>query len=263
MDIRYNVEKIKEIIDNLYGLTGLSFNFRDMNDISVYRRVRDNDEVCLNIQSSPAGRTLCVCSDLELALKCKKEKKPVSHICHAGLLDTAVPIMKNHAVVGILFIGRIRPNFENGEAPPLPVQEYSMMSTLTKEQYNSLISLISNIIFENAIDVECDVLISRTLEYIDKNIASDLSVANLCEYLYTSKNSLYRAFRSHFGCTVNEYIAKRRISKAAKLLRESNENVTAIAESVGIRNYTYFSRLFKKIMAMSPIQYRKSGDDTK
>lgn len=257
MNIRYNVEKIKEIIDNLYGLTGLSFGFIDVNNISVYARVRDNDEVCLNIQASPEGRARCVCSDLELALKCKKEKKPVSHICHAGLLDTAVPIIKNHTVVGILFIGRIRPNFKNGEAPPLPIQEYSMMSTLTEEQYSSLINLISNIIFENAIDVDCDDLIVRALEYIDKNIASDLSITDLCRYLYVSKNSLYRAFNTYFGCTVNEYITKRRISKAAILLRESRESVTAIAESVGVQNYTYFSRLFKKHMSMSPLQYRK------
>ena len=257
MNIRYNVEKIKEIVDNLFGLTGLSLGFLDMNNIYIYVRTRDADEVCSIVQASSEGRARCVCSDLDLAMRCKKEKKPVSHICHAGLLDTAVPVIKNHSVVGIFIIGRIRPNFENTVTPPLPVQQYSMMSTLTEEQYNSLITLISNIIFENAIDVDCDDLIVRALEYIDKNIAYDLSITNLCNYLYVSRNSLYKAFHNYFGCTVNEYITRRRINKAAILLRESRDSVTAIAESVGIQNYTYFSRLFKKNMGMSPIQYRK------
>ena len=128
------------------------------------------------------------------------------------------------------------------------------MSTLTHEQYNSLVNLISNIIFENAIEVDCDDIIVRALEYIDKNIASDLSISNLCNYLYVSRNSLYKAFHSYFVCTVNEYITRRRINKAAVLLRESRDSVTTIAESVGIQNYTYFSRLFKKNMAVSPIQ---------
>lgn len=151
-------------------------------------------------------------------------------------------------------IGRIRTNFENRELSSLPVQQDSVMSTLTHEQYNSLVNLISNIIFENAIEVDCDDIIVRALEYIDKNIASDLSISNLCNYLYVSRNSLYKAFHSYFVCTVNEYITRRRINKAAVLLRESRDSVTTIAESVGIQNYTYFSRLFKKNMAVSPIQ---------
>ncbi len=257
MNIRYDVEKIKEIVDNLYGLTGLSMGLLDMNNIYIYVRMRDSDEICSNIQSTAEGRARCVCSDLDLILKCKKEKRPVSHICHAGLLDTAVPVIKNHSVVGIFIIGRIRPNFENSEILPFPIQQYSVMSTLTEKQYNSLINLISNIIFENAIDVDCDDIIVRALEYIDKNLASDLSITNLCNYLYVSRNSLYKSFRSYFGCTVNEYITRRRINKAAVLLRESRDSVTTIAESVGIQNYTYFSRLFKKNMAISPIQYRK------
>ena len=95
------------------------------------------------------------------------------------------------------------------------------------------------------------------VDYIDKNIASELSINQLCNYLYISRNSLYKAFHSYFDCTVNEYITRRRINKAAVLLRESGDSVTTIAESVGISNYTYFSRLFKKKMGMSPIRYRK------
>ena len=186
-----------------------------------------------------------------------REKRPVSHICHAGLLDTVVPVIKNHTVVGIIIIGRVRPNNDAVVELSESNSQYVMMGTFSDKQMANLINLISYIIFDSAIDIDCDDVIVRALEYIDKNISSDLSIDQLCNYLYVSRNSLYKAFHSYFECTVNEYISRRRINKAAALLRESDESVSTIATSVGIPNYTYFSRVFKKRMGVSPLKYRK------
>ncbi|EHR4557181.1 AraC family transcriptional regulator, partial [Enterococcus faecalis] len=43
------------------------------------------------------------------------------------------------------------------------------------------------------------------------------------------------------------------------LLRYSNQTVKEIAVDVGLENYAYFSRLFKKRTGLTPSQYRKSG----
>ncbi len=257
MNIRYDVEKIKEIIDNLYGLTGLSIGFIDTHNIYIYKKIRENDVVCMKVQETPEGQARCTCSDMDLIDRCTKERRPVSHICHAGLLDTAVPVIKNHTVVGMIIIGRVRPS--NGVVAECLENnpQYAMMGTLSDEQMENLINLISHIIFESAVDIDCDDVIVRALDYIDKNLASELSINQLCNYLYVSRNSLYKVFHGYFGCTVNEYITRRRVNKAAVLLRESSDSVTTIAESVGISNYTYFSRLFKRKMGMSPIKYRK------
>ncbi len=256
MNIRYDVEKIKAIIDNLYGLTELSMGFTDTHSNYLYKQIRQTDIICTQVQETAEGRALCSCSDMDLISRCMKEKRPVSHICHAGLLDTAVPVIKNHTVVGIIMIGRVRPNNDVviGDSENDP--QYAMMGSLSDKQMANLINLISYIIFDSAIEVDCDDVIVRALEYIDKNLASDLSIDQLCNYLYVSRNSLYKAFHSYFECTVNEYISRRRIHKAAALLRESDESVSTIATSVGIPNYTYFSRLFKKRMGVSPLKYR-------
>lgn len=263
MNIRYDIQKIKSIMDNLCGLTGLSMGFQDLKNNYIYHRTKDTDAVCLKVQQTPDGRARCFCSDEELINRCAKEKRPISHICHAGLLDTAVPIFKNKNIVGFIIIGRVRVNgatsscYEDSYDDEYIAKRYAMMSSMTDEQMSSLINLISHIIFENAIFIDFDDIIARALEYIDSNISSDLSIESLCNNLYVSRNYLYKSFHSYFGCTVNEYITDRRIRMASILLRESSESVTSIADQVGIPNYTYFSRLFKKKTGVSPIKYRK------
>jgi two-component system response regulator YesN len=75
-----------------------------------------------------------------------------------------------------------------------------------------------------------------------------------------SKNTLYALFREHLGATVTEYITGLRIDRAKRLLRETKDTVYEVAESVGIDNYTYFCKLFKKREGISPSEYRKASD---
>ena len=45
-----------------------------------------------------------------------------------------------------------------------------------------------------------------------------------------------------------------------QLLRETEEPVYRVAELIGIRNYTYFCRLFKEKTGLTPLQYRREAD---
>ena len=85
------------------------------------------------------------------------------------------------------------------------------------------------------------------------------TLEKLCEVLHVSKNKLYSAFASQCGTTVNAYITQQRLERAKQLLWETDEPVYRVAEAIGIRNYTYFCRLFKKKTGLSPLAYRRSG----
>ena len=86
-----------------------------------------------------------------------------------------------------------------------------------------------------------------------------MSIEKLCNVLHVSKNKLYSAFSSQCGSTVNAYITQQRLQQAKQLLRETDEPVYRVAEAIGIRNYTYFCRLFKEKTGLSPLAYRRSG----
>lgn len=102
-----------------------------------------------------------------------------------------------------------------------------------------------------------DPLANAILEYIRKNIKEDITVKVLCSQFHISANHLYNIFRSNLDRTVTQYITEQRMNRAKELLLTSNDPVYAIAERVGIDNYTYFCRLFRKHNGFTPTQYRK------
>ena len=136
------------------------------------------------------------------------------------------------------------------------LQSYKELPQFSDDRIDSLSNLLSHILFENAIEIDYSDFISFATTYIKNNLTNDLSISHLCETLHVSKNVLYKSFRDNRGCTVTEYINKQRIKQAQKLLRETDTPIYHIAASVGIPNYTYFCRLFKKISGLSPIVYR-------
>ena len=69
---------------------------------------------------------------------------------------------------------------------------------------------------------------------------------------------LCREFKDYTGKTVVAYLVERRIQAAIWKLREDNEKILSIALGCGFNDLAYFNRVFKKITAMTPSQYRRS-----
>ena len=115
----------------------------------------------------------------------------------------------------------------------------------------------------SAIEIEFGSFITQTTEYINTHLQENLNIASICATFHVSKNYLYEAFRSTFNCTVNEYISSQRLKQATSLLEETEEPIYRIAEMVGIDNYTYFCKLFKRKMGISPTEYRKTIQNEK
>ena len=57
---------------------------------------------------------------------------------------------------------------------------------------------------------------------------------------------------------MNEYVTDCRIARAMELLRNTPKSAHAIAEEVGVANYTYFTKLFKRKTGLSPTEYRRT-----
>lgn len=266
MTIKYDIDRIKNIIDDICNITDMSISLSDTKYNEIYSHETQNDTYCHKITNTKVGKMKCNHSDRAMLERCNKERRPISHICHAGVLDTAVPILKNGFVAGYIMLGRVRLKKDPAEIeellywandPEEIARHYQELTYLSEEQLNAIIHLLSYILFENAVEFDYDEFINYATDYIENNIAGDLSVKNLCKTLHVSKNILYKKFDDFYGCTVNEYVIKRRLRKAEKLLRDTNENIASISEAVGFYNYTYFSKLFKSRTGLTPTEYRK------
>ncbi|MFX3649960.1 MAG: helix-turn-helix transcriptional regulator [Paenibacillus sp.] len=104
---------------------------------------------------------------------------------------------------------------------------------------------------------ESDVLFERVSSYIQEYYDQSFTVASLAEQNNVNRNRLSYVFRRHAGMGPAEYILKYRIHMAAQMLLANGASVQQIAETVGIADPFYFSRVFKKQYGVSPTEYRQ------
>lgn len=96
--------------------------------------------------------------------------------------------------------------------------------------------------------------------YLMQNIDRCLTVEEISKGCLIGVSTLKRILREELGCGVIDYFNDLKIEKAAELIRSSSMNVSQIAEKLGFSSQSYFSRLFKKKLEVSPLEYSKSLD---
>lgn len=99
----------------------------------------------------------------------------------------------------------------------------------------------------NSVEVLMDVL-----EYIEKNIAGELSVEKIAKECGISVSGLQKRFKYVFHMTVKEYILRRRFTCAARDLVTTDESILNIALKYGYSNHESFTRGFQQVWMTSP-----------
>lgn len=101
-------------------------------------------------------------------------------------------------------------------------------------------------------------IVGESLNYIHQNFHLNLSLENVAQQVYISPYYLSHLFKEELGITFVEYLTKVRIEEAKKLLKTTSLSIVAIASEVGYEDASYFSKVFKKNMGISPNQFRKN-----
>ena len=108
----------------------------------------------------------------------------------------------------------------------------------------------------SATDSRSLAVITELINYIDANIAGDLSLERLAEHVNFSAFHLSRMFKRYTGTTLNKYIITKRIDKA-KLSLKSQVPITTVSKEVGFNNYNHFYRTFKNVTGINPAKYKE------
>lgn len=99
--------------------------------------------------------------------------------------------------------------------------------------------------------------IRKVVEYIHENFAEELSLAELSEVALMTKTYLSAYFSNVMHMRVFDYIELVRVNHAKVLLQTTDLSILEIAFQSGFKSSSYFSRVFKKIMNITPGEYRK------
>ena len=104
---------------------------------------------------------------------------------------------------------------------------------------------------------------SKIEAFVTEHLAEDLSVSLIAGKFHLTHTEIYSIFREYFNSTPAEYVRKRRLSKAYKMLDNTDMPVFEIAKRVGIVDYNYFSKLFKAEFGKSPRVVRAENGITR
>ena len=99
---------------------------------------------------------------------------------------------------------------------------------------------------------------SRLLEYVEQNFCDNtLSLKQISETFGMHESYISNVFKNALGENLSVYIERLRIEKAREMVKNTDMKVQEIAEAVGYTSDASFRRAFKKIIGVSPVEYRE------
>lgn len=98
----------------------------------------------------------------------------------------------------------------------------------------------------------------RAVSFIEHHYSRNISVDDIAAALGISRKHLYGIFNDVLKIPPKQYLIYYRIEKACLRLKSSDASIQEIAESVGYASQFYFAKEFKRLMHVSPSEYRKN-----
>jgi len=98
----------------------------------------------------------------------------------------------------------------------------------------------------------------RAVEYIEAHFSEDITLEQLAELTGVSLQHFCRVFRAQTGMRPMEYLARKRVSEAKRLLSSTGSSIAEIAELTGYRDPTYFGSVFRRYEGTTPTEYRRT-----
>ena len=108
-------------------------------------------------------------------------------------------------------------------------------------------------------NAQSDVDIAEAARFICSNYANDLSLAEVADHVNLSPTYFSKKFKSSTGFGFKEYLIHIRVKEAAQQLIETTDSITTIGVRCGFNDSNYFGDLFRKVMNLSPREYRRKA----
>ncbi len=101
-----------------------------------------------------------------------------------------------------------------------------------------------------------DRLASDISAYLAQHLYTNVTIEALCEQFHFGKSHLCEVFKKSHGVSILQYYLGLKLTEAKRLLHEDAMSVGEISETLGFESQSYFARLFKKHVGVSPREFR-------
>lgn len=99
-------------------------------------------------------------------------------------------------------------------------------------------------------------IVKNARDFIMENYPLPLTVTDVAEHLFISPSHLSRLFREELDCTINDYLTRVRVEQAVEMMKKPEFSVAQVSKAVGFKNQSYFSKVFRKYIGVTPLIYK-------
>jgi len=99
--------------------------------------------------------------------------------------------------------------------------------------------------------------VEYALKYISENYKNNINIKEIADKLSISESHIFRLFKSEVGYSFIDYLTYYRVKKAIELLKDPMVRIYEIAEKVGYKDQRYFSVIFKKLVGVTPKEFKE------
>lgn len=161
-----------------------------------------------------------------------------------------------------MFASQLNRSSARPEAPPVPA--YAELAKpfdgrVRWQTYADDFKQLADRLFrsqENEKEEQTNRVVSKLQQFISDNLSGDISLTRLSSHVYLNPSYLSRLYKQMTGIGLSEYITNLRIQTAKEMLENDELRIHEIAEAVGYQSGIAFTRFFKKVMNMTPQEYR-------
>ncbi|HJC23713.1 MAG TPA: helix-turn-helix domain-containing protein [Candidatus Eisenbergiella merdavium] len=104
--------------------------------------------------------------------------------------------------------------------------------------------------------------VERAKRMIVEHLEWNLSVGEIAEALYISREHLTRLFKREEGIGMKDFMIREKMAMAKEMLTQTDFPVGVIAVRVGYENFSHFTQIFRQLEGVTPMEYRKKVKST-
>lgn len=269
-----NIDRLTDLLQSLHQITHLIMSLYDAQGTEIYA-CQSRSPFCELVRQLPQGRERCLACDQRTISSLTQPYVPLRYRCHAGLIDSIIPIAESGRLIATILVGQIL------DDSPLDVQwadtkrrcfwypdearlkeAFDRLPRLSEQQtracHDIINACVSDIRLKELLKAGEQTDAQKLELYISQHYDQPLSIESLSQALAVSRSKLYLlASDIQPGLSIGALITRERVAAAKRLLGDPDLSVRDVAEKVGIPDYNYFTKVFKKSTDTTPSQYRK------
>lgn len=271
--------EFSELFRNLTGITIAIYDAAGRQSKTIFVPTMQSP-LCQIIHASPGGMARCEACNREHFAEAVRTRQPCRYLCHAGLVDIAIPVFIDGQHLVTISCGQLLPSLprERGfreimnKLRGLTIsraalrEAYDRAPYLETEKIDAAIKLLTFFVeYLGRMGLTLRAMADRleraeivfARQYIEDHFRDRVMVGEVAKKTGLSQSHFATVFRRTVGQTFVEYLQRRRVEEAKALLINTRKIVTEICFQCGFTNLTHFNRVFRRWTGSSPRQYRQ------